>query len=198
MCLLARRPWRRRLRLDAALPSAVFGPVYFCAFRRLALIWASLGVRGSFVFFIFILAGACRPTSLSCYGERIGDSGGNFGKSLKTGGREFSWGCHRKPANLQKAGGRQEKLFFFRRFCYRALAWRGWPIREAFCFSPRRGASPGEFCRRRQAPPSPPRKHTRSGEAFGFRAWTGLNAPWRAGVKLGPCVFRVVYQFDCS
>src|ERR1035441_10379692 len=31
MCLLARRPWRRRLRLDAALPSAVFGPVYFCA-----------------------------------------------------------------------------------------------------------------------------------------------------------------------
>src|ERR1017187_9016334 len=104
ICLLARRPWRRRLRLDAALPSAVFGPVYFCAFRRLALIWASLGVRGSFVLFIFILAGACRPTSLSCYGERIGDSGGNFGKSLKTGGREFSWGCHRKPANLQKAG----------------------------------------------------------------------------------------------
>src|ERR1035438_7388258 len=82
----------------------VFGPVYFCAFRRLALIWASLGVRGSFVLFIFILAGACRPTSLSCYGERIGDSGGNFGKSLKTGGMEFSWGCHRKPANLQKAG----------------------------------------------------------------------------------------------
>src|ERR1019366_1227445 len=41
--------------------------------------------------------------------------------------------------------------------------------------------------RRRQAPP---RKHTRSGEAFRFRAWAGLNAPWRAGVKLGPCVSR--------
>src|ERR1039457_3780117 len=32
------------------------------------------------------------------------DSGGNFGKSLKIGGRKFSWGCHRKPTHLQKAG----------------------------------------------------------------------------------------------
>src|ERR1035438_9687518 len=31
MCLLARRPRRRRLRLDAALPSAVRGPVDFWA-----------------------------------------------------------------------------------------------------------------------------------------------------------------------
>src|SRR5580658_4462432 len=47
-CLLARRPWMRRLRLVAALPSAVRGPVLFLAFSRLALILASLGWRGSF------------------------------------------------------------------------------------------------------------------------------------------------------
>src|ERR1039458_7704016 len=48
-------------RLDAALPSAVRGPVDFLAFSRLALIWASVGVRGSFVFFIFVSAGAGGP-----------------------------------------------------------------------------------------------------------------------------------------
>ena len=113
MCLLARRPWRRRLRLDAALPSAVFGPVYFCAFRRLALIWASLGVRGSFVFFIFILAGACRPTSLSCYGERIGDSGGNFGKSLKTGGGGNSRGAVTENRLISRRLGKAREVILF-------------------------------------------------------------------------------------
>jgi hypothetical protein len=47
-----------RLRLDALLPSAVRGPVDFLAFSRLALIWASVGVRGSFGLFICVLAGA--------------------------------------------------------------------------------------------------------------------------------------------
>jgi len=38
MCLWARRPWRRRLRLEAAFPAALRGPVDFFAFSRLALI----------------------------------------------------------------------------------------------------------------------------------------------------------------
>src|ERR1039457_3746671 len=64
--------------------------------------------------------------------------------------------------------------------------WERTPGGKCFIFN---GYS-RDFFRRRKAPPSPPRKHTRSGEAFRFRAWAGLNAPWRAGVKLGPCVFR--------
>src|ERR1017187_3979789 len=64
MCLLARRPWRRRLRLEAALPSAVRGAVDFLAFSRLALICASVNVRGSFDFFILVVAGAGGPSLL--------------------------------------------------------------------------------------------------------------------------------------
>src|ERR1035438_6004727 len=53
---MARRPWTRRLRLDAALPSGVRGPVDFWAFRRLASICAAVGMRGSFDFFVFDLS----------------------------------------------------------------------------------------------------------------------------------------------
>src|ERR1039457_2213646 len=74
ICLLARRPWRRRLRLDAALPSSVRGPVDFLAFSRLALIWASVGLRGSFVFSI-VLAGACGPVSTLTLWEGRGGFG---------------------------------------------------------------------------------------------------------------------------
>ena len=118
---------------------------------------------------------------------------------------------HRKPANLQKAGEGKRSYSFSDGSV--TGPWRAedgqsgnhsvsrqarGPVRGTGRFWER---TPGgkwfifngyshEFFRRRQAPPSPPRKHTRSGEAFRFRAWVGSNAPWRAGVKLGPCVFR--------
>src|ERR1039457_1683152 len=79
ICLLARRPWRRRLRLEAALPSAVRGPVDFLAFSRLALICASVNVRGSFDFFILVVAGAVGPLPLWWLG---GGGGGCFGGFL--------------------------------------------------------------------------------------------------------------------
>src|ERR1019366_9231063 len=78
MCLLARRPWRKRLRLDAALPSVVRGPVDFLAFSRLALICASVNVRGSFDFFILVVAGGVGPVLLLCYGGGGAGSGGGF------------------------------------------------------------------------------------------------------------------------
>src|ERR1039457_142607 len=79
MCLLARRPWRRPLRLDASLPSKVRGPVDFCAFWRLALIWASVAVLGWSVFFIFVLAGGCGPVfSTLILGEGRGGFGWHF------------------------------------------------------------------------------------------------------------------------
>src|SRR5580700_1914195 len=52
ICLLARRPWRRRLRLEAALPSGVRGPVDFLAFSRLARMRASERGRGLSGFFV--------------------------------------------------------------------------------------------------------------------------------------------------
>ena len=81
MWVLAARPWVRPLRLEAALPSAVLGPVDLAAFWRLAWIWASVGgvVAGSFWIRFFhkrIVPGELlrkrlrRPTSL------IGDEGG--------------------------------------------------------------------------------------------------------------------------
>src|ERR1035437_3755094 len=79
MCLLARRPWRRRLRLDASLPSEVRGPVDFCAFWRLALIWASVAGLGWSVLFIFVLAGGCGPVfSTLILGEGRGGFGWHF------------------------------------------------------------------------------------------------------------------------
>src|ERR1022692_4415030 len=92
MCLLARRPWRRRLRLEAALPSAVRGPVDFLAFSRLALICASVNVRGSFDFFILVVAGALGPIPLLFFGGGAADSAGILCKLLKAMGREFLWG----------------------------------------------------------------------------------------------------------
>src|ERR1039457_7366970 len=78
ICLLARRPWRRRLRLEAALPSAVRGPVDFLAFSRLALICASVNVRGSFDFFILVVAGGVWPISPFCLGGGGGGWAGGF------------------------------------------------------------------------------------------------------------------------
>src|ERR1017187_10964027 len=83
MCLLARRPWRRRLRLDGALPAAVRGPVDFFAFSRLALIWASVGVRGSFVFSMCVLAGAGGPVLTLRLGEGWGGGGGRFAQVVE-------------------------------------------------------------------------------------------------------------------
>ena len=82
----------QRGRLDAALPSAVRGPVDFLAFSRLALIWASVGVRGSFVFFIFVSAGAGGPVLTLMLGEGRGGQGGILRKWLKAMGRNFLWG----------------------------------------------------------------------------------------------------------
>src|ERR1022692_4556981 len=89
ICLLARRPWRRRLRLDAFLPSAVRGPIDFLAFSRLALIWASVGVRGSFGLFIFVSAGAGGPVLTLMLGEGRGGHGGHFTQVVESNGEEF-------------------------------------------------------------------------------------------------------------
>src|SRR5580693_4705525 len=74
--LLARRPWRRRLRLEAALPSGVHGPVDFLAFSRLARMRASVRGRGLLVFiFIFVWAGAEPGPHLDVRGGGLGRRG---------------------------------------------------------------------------------------------------------------------------
>src|ERR1022692_2971854 len=53
-CLSAQRTCLRPLRLDAAFPAVVRGPVDFWAFSRLAFIWAALGGWVSFGSFILL------------------------------------------------------------------------------------------------------------------------------------------------
>lgn len=60
------------MRLEAASPAGVRGPVDFSAFSRLALIWASVGVRVSFVFLMVVLrARAARSFRLYARAEEI-------------------------------------------------------------------------------------------------------------------------------
>ena len=38
------KPWERRFMLDIFRPSEVVGPVLFCEFSRLAMIWAGVAI----------------------------------------------------------------------------------------------------------------------------------------------------------
>src|SRR5450755_2319309 len=92
MCLLARRPWTRRLRLDASLPSGVRGPVDFFAFWRLASIWASLG-EVDFVVFVICVNWGTAPLLAFRIGGKFGEGLEVCCKRLKTGQRNSFWGC---------------------------------------------------------------------------------------------------------
>jgi len=70
-------------------PAGLHGPADSSRSHGLALISASVGLRGSFVFSILELAGACGPVSPWLYGSGGEDSGGIWCKWLKAMGREF-------------------------------------------------------------------------------------------------------------
>jgi hypothetical protein len=125
--LLARRPWVRRLRIDVALPAALVGPVDFLAFSRLALMRASVRVRGSSGFFICVIAGALAGSfRLHVTGAGFGRAAGRIA-ALCGGHRRWNW----RLARVQYSGPRRivgrlrpESALFLSRLLYGSRATR--------------------------------------------------------------------------
>jgi len=103
MCLLARRPWRRRLRLEVALPDGLRGPVDFLAFSRLASILAWLVWRGSSGLVIVSWRALCGPVlSLTCYWGGFGEARGIWCMWLERGGQKYLSSGDCREASLRR------------------------------------------------------------------------------------------------